>query len=148
MDLLRSGKTSFPKTKSGSKRECFGNAERRRDVRFPCAWRIRFVELGEKLPKTFHLGKCKNVSERGLKITSLQPLSRKAVVLLEADLNLFAKHIKTDHLLKISDNRILAEVRWRHLDLDTRLFEAGLEFIEEGKRKEHGLFVTLANVIL
>ena len=71
-----------------------------------------------------------------MKITCLESLERGAVILLEVDLNLLAKHIKVDHLLQIKENRILAEIKWRHLNLETRLFEAGLEFIQTSQAKE------------
>jgi len=79
-----------------------------------------------------------------MKISSFQPLSRNAIVLLEVDLNLFAKHIKTDNLLLVSENRILAEVRWRHLNLETRLFEAGLEFLEARRELDYQEFIKQA----
>ena len=128
------------------KREYFWSQERRRYVRYPSGWRVRFCGL-TGTSQTFSLGRCKNLSEGGMKITCLESLERGAVVLLEVDLNLLAKHIKVDHVLKIKENRILAEVKWRHLNLETRLFEAGLEFIETHQAKEYETSVTRANAI-
>lgn len=69
-----------------------------------------------------------------MKITGFQPLKRKSIVLIEIDPNLFSVHINLNQILKISGNQILAQVVWRHLNLETDLFEAGVEFIEEKQR--------------
>ncbi len=69
-----------------------------------------------------------------MKLTAFQALKRKSIVLLEIDPNLFSVHIKLNTILKASDNRILAHVSWRHLNLETGLFEAGIEFLLENQR--------------
>ena len=69
-----------------------------------------------------------------MKLTAFQALKRKTIVMLEIDSNLFSIHIKLNTILKISDNRILAQVAWRHLNLETGLFEAGVEFLQESQR--------------
>ena len=139
------GKQPFPD--AASKRQYVWSAERRRYVRYPCAWQVQFRELDANSPKTFHMGKCKNVSQGGLKITSFQPLSRNAIVLLEADFNLFAKYIKLGDILCVSENRVLARVRWRHLNLETRLFEAGLEFLDARRERDYHEFIMRAQAI-
>lgn len=70
-----------------------------------------------------------------MKLTAFQPLKRKSAVLLEISSDLFSVHIRLNPIIKISENRILAEVAWRHLNLETGLFEAGLEFLQENERK-------------
>ena len=134
--------------KPNPKREYFWSPERRRFVRYPSGWRVRFYNLNTNPSKKIFLGRCKNLSQGGMKITCLEPLEREAIVLLEADLNLLAKHIKVNHLLQIKENRILAEVKWRHLNLETTLFEAGLEFIEVSQAKEFETSVTQASALL
>lgn len=69
-----------------------------------------------------------------MKITGFHPLKRNSIVLIEIDPNLFSVHINLNQILKISVNHILAQVAWRHLNLETGLFEAGAEFIEEKQR--------------
>ena len=142
---IHSGKQPLPD--AFPKRQYVWSAERRRYVRYLCAWQVKFCELDANSPKALHLGKCKNLSQGGLKITSFQPLSRNAIVLLEVDLNPFAKHTKLDNIIRISKNRILAEVRWRHLNLETRLFEAGLEFLEARREREYQEFIMRAKAI-
>ena len=143
---IQSGKQFRPT--DTPKRQYTWSTERRRYVRYLCAWRVRFCELNSnnrnEATPPLHLGKCKDLSQCGMKISSFQPLSRNAIVLLEVDLNLFAKHIKTDNLLLVSENRILAEVRWRHLNLETRLFEAGLEFLEARRELDYQEFIKQA----
>ena len=141
---FRVGKKLTPKTVP--KREYFWSPERRRYVRFPSAWRIRLAELGDK-PSFLRLGRCKNLSQGGMKISCLEPFKPGAIVVLEADLNLLARHIRVNHLLQVAENRILAQVCRRSLNLETRLFEAGLEFIQTNKTKEFETFVTRAGAI-
>ena len=142
---VRDGKRLF--TTATSKRKYFWSPERRRYVRYPCAWGIKFCELGEKPSKLLHVGKCKNLSGSGMKLSSLEPLSRKAIVLLELNVNLIEKHVKLKNILQISENRILAEVTWRHLNLDTGVFEAGLRFLETRKRNDYESLIAKANAI-
>lgn len=135
-------------TKSASERRYFWSAERRRYIRYPCAWTVRFSELTEKTsPKSFHTGKCRDVSQSGMQIAALQPVSRKAIVLIEIDPRLFSRHVKLEHILSITENRILAEVTWRHLNLDTGVFEAGLSFIEARKRGKYESLIAKASAI-
>ena len=119
-----------------AKRRYVWSAERRRFVRFPCGWKIKFCDVREENPR-FNHGKCRDLSQGGMKLSAFQPLKRKSVVLVEIDPDLFSVHIQLEPILKISENRILAEVAWRHLNLETGLFEAGLEFLKESQRKFH-----------
>ena len=82
-----------------------------------------------------------------MKITALEPLSRKAVVLVEFDPNLFSKHVNLERILRITENRLLAEVAWRHLNLETGVFEAGLSFIEASKYNEYESLIAQANAV-
>ncbi len=115
--------------------------ERRRYVRYVCAWKIKFCELDEKntpegIP-TLHTGKCKDLSQGGIKISSFQPLKRNAFAMIEFDSALFSKHIQLESILKTAQNRLLAKVMWRHLNLETQIFEAGLEFLKESDRLKY-----------
>ncbi len=123
--------------KDAPKRQYTWSAEKRRFVRFPCAWKIKFCDLGENQPKTLHHGKCRNLSQGGMKMSAVQPLKRNAIILLEIDSNLFSVHIKLNSILKISKNHLLAQVAWRHLNLETGLFEAGIQFLEESQRHRY-----------
>ena len=82
-----------------------------------------------------------------MKIASLEPVSRKAIVLIEIDPHLFSKHVKLEHILCTKKNRILTEVTWRHLNLDTGVFEAGLFFLKERDRRQYELLIAQANAI-
>jgi len=82
-----------------------------------------------------------------MKISSLQPVSRKAMVLLEIDPNLFAKHIKLKNILRVTENRVLTEVAWRHLNLETGVFEAGLFFLKESERNKYKSLIAQASAI-
>lgn len=124
-------KQTFPR--NAPARQYTWSAERRRFVRFPCAWKIKFWDLDANKPEIYH-GKCRNLSQGGMKISAFQPLKRKSIVLIEIDPDLFSVHINLNQILKISENHIMAQVAWRHLNLETGLFEAGVEFIEERQR--------------
>ena len=82
------------------------------------------------------IGKCKNVSRSGMRITALEPLERNTTALVDVDLEKLPPQIQTQELLLASEKRILAEVAWRNLNLETGLFEAGLRFIEADRRQE------------
>ena len=129
---LQKQKQTFGK-EADLKRAYTWSAERRRFVRFPCAWKIKFCELNSSNSE-FHHGKCRNLSQGGMKLNGFQPLKRKAIVLIEIDPNLFSIHINLSQILKISAGRILGHVAWRHLNLETGLFEAGIEFLQENQR--------------
>ena len=75
-----------------------------------------------------------------MRVVSLQPLARDTVALVEIDTNLLAKHIQIKNILRISERRILTKVAWRRLNLETRLFEAGLRFIDTSKRGAYESF--------
>ncbi len=130
------GRKKHTLQKNTSPRQYTWSTERRRFVRFACAWKIKFCDLRESNP-VFHHGKCRDLSQGGMKLAAFQPLKRKSVVLIEIDSSLFSMHIKLNSILKVSENRILAEVAWRHLNLETGLFEAGLEFLEEAQRSNY-----------
>src|SRR3989344_5871753 len=110
--------------------------ERRRHPRISCAWPIRFSKMNGKLRPPLQIGKCKNISQSGMKITALEPLERNAKALIDVDLEKLPPQIQTQELLLASERRILAEVAWRHLNLETGLFEAGIHFIEADRREE------------
>ncbi len=80
-------------------------------------------------------------------MAALQPVSRKAIVLIEIDPNLFARHIKLRDILRVTENRVLTEVAWRHLNLETGVFEAGLSFLEESKRDKYESLLALTTAI-
>ena len=82
-----------------------------------------------------------------MKVAALQPLSRKAIVLIEFDPNLFSKYMKFKNILCVTENRFLAEVTWRHLNLETGVFEAGLSFLEASKRNKYESLIAQANAI-
>ena len=116
-------------------------------MRFSYVWPIRFCELNEKLPKRLHAGKCKNLSQGGIKISSLAPLERNAVALVDLDLKALSLRIRTDEIILVRDKHILAEVAWRHLNLETSLFETGLRFIETTRQREFESFIAQASII-
>ena len=122
------------KFQTKEERKYFWSDERRRFVRYPCAWKIKFCDLTEQAA-IFHMGRCKNLSQGGLKISSFQPLKPNAVIVIDVHPALFEKHISMDGLLRVGENKILAKVAWRHLNLETGIFEAGLEFIEASKKQ-------------
>ena len=112
------------------------SGERRKYLRFSYVWPIRFCDLSTHLPKSLHHGRCKNLSQGGLKINSVAPLERHSIAIVDLDVHALSVLIRTDELLLISDRRILAEVAWRHLNLETGLFEAGLRFVEAKRQEE------------
>ncbi len=82
-----------------------------------------------------------------MKIAALQPVSRKAIVLVDFDPNLFSKYVKLKNILRVAENRLLAEVAWRHLNLGTGVFEAGLSFLEARKHDEYESLIAKAGAI-
>ena len=144
--------SSLPSAKNTPMRHYGWSTERRRFVRFPGAWKIRFCMLTEKngeiktaaTPFKFHSGKCKDLSQGGLKLISLEAVPRNAILLVEFDPNLFSKHITLERLLRVEKGKLIAKVVWRSLDLNTSLFHSGLHLIEIGKRSEYEPFVALA----
>ena len=119
------------------------SGERQKYSRFTFICPIRILELGQHPEnkssgsRRFYAARTKNISQGGIKITLLPSLEPGSTVLIEADLAQFAKHIDTQNLLRISENRLMAKVIWRHLNLETGLFEAGLQFLEEKERAEY-----------
>ena len=144
-ELIRNAKRLF--AKPASRRTYAWSPERRRYVRYPCRWLIRFIELKPQPLEKFHIGKCKNVSQGGIKITSFQPLERHTPILVEMDANLLAKHVEVSELLWIGKNRFLAEVMWRHLNLETRLFEAGIQFVQARKHHQYESLIKYAETL-
>ena len=71
-----------------------------------------------------------------MKITTLPPLEPHSVVLLELDIDVLKSVIDTKHLFVLSSKRLLATIAWRHLNLETGLFEVGIRFIENWRRDE------------
>ena len=111
--------------------------ERRRYERAPCLEPVRFAQVGGKTTQPLQPAKTKNVSRGGLKISCMTPLEPKSIVLLDLDLNLLYRYIGSEELLMVSKRRILTEVAWRKLNLETGLFEIGLEFWGAAKRDRY-----------
>lgn len=109
---------------------------RRKYLRFSYVWPIRFCEFNTNSPSALQTGRCKNLSRGGLKIHALTPLERHSVAVIDLDLNSLSVLIPTDEILIISERKLLAQVAWRHLNLNTGLFEAGLQFVESKRREE------------
>ena len=112
--------------------------ERRQHLRLSYVWPVRFCEADNKSVAPSHPGKCKNLSQGGMKITALQPLKRDTTILMDTDLNRLSIHIRLKDILIASKERLLAQVAWRHLNLETGLFEMGLRFIQAHRRREFG----------
>ena len=115
-----------------------GQIKQRKPERTPCFWSVRFYELGrdEKKNPAFHTAKCKAVDPGGMEMTSIIPLTPKRFVLVDLDLKTLETVIPSKNLLIISGKYVLTEVEWRHLNLETSLFEAGLKFIEASRAEE------------
>lgn len=109
--------------------------------RTPCSWSIRLYELGrdKQSHRTFHAGKCKSVDEGRIEITSLLPLTPKRFVLVELDLKTLETAVPVKNILTLSDKWVLTEVKRRHLNLETGLFEAELKFIDASRTDEFEL---------
>ena len=134
MDSASESVSFYPTSAQEAKRRL--NEERRKHLRFSYVWPLRFCQLNTSSPLALQLGKCKNLSQGGLKINALTPLERRAVAVVDLDLNPLSVSIRTDGILLIANRRILVEVAWRHLNLETGLFEAGLRFIEIDRKRE------------
>jgi hypothetical protein len=111
---------------------------RQKRGRFPCSLDIRFYELGrgEKAGYAFHTAKCKRLDQSGMEVTSIIPLTPGRFVLVDVNLKVLEIHIPTKNILILSGKHLLTEVEWRHLNLETSLFEAGLNFIEASRSEE------------
>jgi len=118
------------------KTRLFRLTERRKHERRSLFTSLRFLEMNGKPSKGLHHAKSKNVSKSGMKITSMAPLERNSVALLDLDLSAIARQVREAELLLVSHRRILAEVKWRTLNLQTGLFESGLQFIDPARRRE------------
>jgi hypothetical protein len=118
-----------------------GPEKRKNPERTSCSWPVRFHELGRdrQAGQKFHVAKCKRVSESGIEITSIIPLTPKRFVLIEVDLKMLETSVPTANLLIVSGTYILTEVERRHLNLETGLFEAGLKFIDVSRTEEFEL---------
>ena len=134
-------KQAFPKAASLRK------AERRKHQRITYVWPIRFCELNGKPSALLHIAKSKNLSQSGMKITSIVPLERNAIALLDLNGEALAENISVDEILMVLEGRVLVEVAWRHLNLESRLFEAGLRFIEKKKRRDYETLIARAAAI-
>jgi hypothetical protein len=115
-----------------------GSEKNKKSGRIPCSWSIRFYELGrgQQTRHAFYTAKCKSVDPNGLEITSIIPLTPKRFVLIKLDLNALETVVPTKDILTLSGKCVLTEVAWRHLNLKTGLFEAGLDFIEASRTEE------------
>ncbi len=140
--------------------------ERRRYPRFPFISPVRLKELNEAangIPRKSKRGcaaKIKNLGQGGAKITALAALMPQSKVLMDANLKSLSIVIDTRNLLFVSvpqdsyhkqtaetpksEKQILTEVAWRYLNLQTGLFEAGLRFIEEWRRRDYESYITSA----
>ncbi|OGX06353.1 MAG: hypothetical protein A3G87_01770 [Omnitrophica bacterium RIFCSPLOWO2_12_FULL_50_11] len=78
----------------------------------------------------------------------MSPPEPSTFALVEVDLSSMDDYVKEDELLAVSSNRILAEVVWRKLNLETGLYEAGLKFIEASRRDEFRVEIELAAAAL
>lgn len=100
----------------------------------------------------------KNLGQGGAKITALPPLTPQGKILIRLNLKPLSVVIDTRDFLFVSTGpsfedsgeepegirQILAEVAWRHLNLETGLFEAGLRFIEGWRRRDYESYITSA----
>lgn len=129
--------------------------ERRRYPRFPFVSPVRLKELNEARngipakPKSGCAAKIKNLGQGGVKITALPAFMPQTKVLMDANLKSLSIVIDTRDLLVVSvsqdaSRKILTEVIWRNLNLETGLFEAGLRFIEEWRRRDYESYIISA----
>lgn len=125
----------------------FQGRELRRHKRHSFSWPVKICPLESssqtKKEKPSFTAKIKNISKGGIKISLLTALEKDSHTLLILDLSKLDAYLDRNNLLKISDNRILAQVVWRKLNLNTGLFEAGLKFIEESEREDFGHVIEL-----
>ncbi|MBI4373197.1 MAG: PilZ domain-containing protein [Candidatus Omnitrophica bacterium] len=121
--------------------------ERRRHQRVHYVWPVRFRELNGKPTSLFHAARSKNLSRGGMKITSIVPLERNAIVLLNLNWKSLAVIVPADDILILSEGHILAEVAWRHLNLESRFFETGLKFVEKKERTNYEALISRANAL-
>ncbi|OGW90259.1 MAG: hypothetical protein A3A73_00690 [Omnitrophica bacterium RIFCSPLOWO2_01_FULL_50_24] len=110
--------------------------ERRKETRIPCLVPLRFSPLSGTLAKPLHIGRSKDVSSGGMKLTAMTPLERNSVALLDFDTSKITAHVEIEKILTISARRVIVEVVWRKLNLDTGLFDAGVRFIERTRANE------------
>jgi hypothetical protein len=122
----------------------FNVSDRRKHHRKRCYEATRFTEMNGKLKPPTQLANAKDISKGGVKITSMTPLTRNRFAVLELGENLISEHVDKANVLVISKKRILAKVVWRKLNLDTGLFDNGLQFICDEKRKDFELEISKA----
>ena len=129
----------------------YSGQEHRKHERFPCNWPLRICELGtngnQQKTKKFNPAKSKNLSKSGIKITTLAPLERHSNALLDIPESQIGDLLDADHIVFVAKKRLLAEVAWRRLNLETGLFEAGLRFIEENERDGYRPVIARAHLI-
>ena len=115
-----------------------GPEKKKKPERAPCAWSVRFRELGREnqARHAFHAAKCRVIGEDGMEITSLIPLTPKRFVLVNLDFKTLETAVPVKNILTFSDACVLTEVKRRHLNLETGLFEAELKFIEASRAEE------------
>ncbi|HLD56031.1 MAG TPA: hypothetical protein VJA00_00270 [Candidatus Omnitrophota bacterium] len=118
-----------------------GLAKRKKQEHASCSWSIRFYELGrdKQTNRTFHAAKCKSMDQNGMEMTSIIPLTPKRFVLVDLDLKALEAIVPAKNLFLVSGKHILTQVEWRHLNLETSLFEARLKFIEVSRAEEFEL---------
>jgi hypothetical protein len=110
--------------------------ERRVSARASCLAPLRFFELSGQTSKLRQIANSKNVSKTGIKITCMAPLARHQILVLQLDPMLLNRYLPKEGLIFVSKDKVLAEVVWRKLKLETGLFEIGLQFISANRRKE------------
>ncbi len=69
-----------------------------------------------------------------MKVTSLGSMERHSKALVDLGLKQLTELIRPSKAILIAGKRLLAEVAWRRLNLETGLFEMGLRFIQESER--------------
>lgn len=104
--------------------------EQRRYVRLPCEWPVKLHETGGSSAKKSYSAKCKDLSAGGIKVTSLSSLERHSKTIIDIDRAKLASLIRSKKMESDEKNKVLAEVVWRRLNLQTGLFEMGLRFLE------------------
>lgn len=117
--------------------------EHRKHLRFSCFCKIKFCDLQNK-PSNLHIGKCRDLSQSGMKLNAFHPLTRNSVILIQINPDLLSVHIQLPLILRVSKDQILAQVIWRHLNLETGIFETGVRFLEEHDRQHYQGFLDQA----
>ena len=132
-----------------SNRNSYSGSEHRKHKRFSYVWPMRICELGPHTngTKPFHPAKSRDLGQGGMRITSPTSFKINSAALIDLDLNRLILFISIQSFLITPTKRILTEIVWRRLDLETGLFETGLRFIEEEEQAKYAPFIGRANEI-